>query len=302
METFNHYRLSREIFTFQHEEVIETILKVANPDMIFLMGATLNRKRCESIFSDWSHTSHTISHPILLILIPDVGNKELHDWQDKIEGHCNKIIPVTTLVLQSSTFKKWIQEGHRFPATIWKYAPMLYKNGNVFRDDMKVPKVTISKKELTKLLEDGLSKASEFIEGAELFRIRNHYTMAAFMLHQSAEQGLRTLLKIGTGYHASTHSIDRLFRYASLVSTKLGQLFAQQTEQDKNLLKLLQKAYIHSRYKEDYRITDEELLALTNKIRRIHEVLAETGKDLLSTEQSGTPAPGKEMELEDLLK
>ncbi|MGJ7030857.1 HEPN domain-containing protein [Niabella hirudinis] len=98
------------------------------------------------------------------------------------------------------------------------------------------------------------------------------------MLHQSAEQALRALLKAGTGYHANTHSIDRLLRYGSLVAHQLPEIFPRQTEQEKRLFNLLQKAYIDTRYKEDYKITDEELSTLTGKIRRIHEVLSDAGK------------------------
>src|SRR5690606_7499001 len=128
-------------------------------------------------------------------------------------------------------------------------------------------------------------------------RVRKQHKMAAFMLHQSAEQALRTLLKMGTGYHANTHSIDRLLRYGSLVAYQLPQLFPRQTDQEKRLFNLLQKAYIDTRYKEDYKITDNELLTLTERIRRTHEILAETGKDFLSIAQQNTPMTGEQPEL-----
>jgi len=39
----------------------------------------------------------------------------------------------------------------------------------------------------------------------------------------------------------------------------------------------LQKAYINARYKEDYQVNDEELLTLTGKIKRLHEIASEAG-------------------------
>lgn len=126
-------------------------------------------------------------------------------------------------------------------------------------------------------MREGLEKAREFLTGSELYRLRKQYAMAAFMLHQSAEQALHTLLKAGTGYHAHTHSIERLLLYASLVSYQLLDLFPRQTERDKRLFTLLQKAYIDTRYK-DYSISDDELLCLSEKVKHIHRLLAEVEK------------------------
>lgn len=198
------YQLCREIFSFHQKQITEVIIRAANPDMIFLLGATLNRKRCESIFNELAPSCQHISDPVLLILLPNIGNKELHDWQDKIERHFNSIIPVTTLVLQTFTFREWLQAGHPFAATIWKHAPVLYDTGNICREDIREPIETFNSKEAAKLCEDGLTKAKEFLAGAELYRVRKQHKMAAFMLHQSAEQALRTVLKMGTGYHANT--------------------------------------------------------------------------------------------------
>ena len=41
----------------------------------------------------------------------------------------------------------------------------------------------------------GINIVNEFIAGAELFRVREQNKMAAFMLHQAAEQALLTIFK-----------------------------------------------------------------------------------------------------------
>lgn len=178
---------------------------------------------------------------------------------------------------------EWLQTDHSFARFVWQRAPVLYDAENIGRVDSSEVKEGINDKEINGQWEEGLSKAKEFLAGAELYRVRKQHKMAAFMLHQSAEQALRALLKTGTGYHANTHSIDRLLRYGSLVAHQLSELFPRQTEQDRRLFKLLQKAYIDTRYKEDYKITDEELRILTDKIQRIHEFLSDVGKSFLNT-------------------
>jgi len=42
----------------------------------------------------------------------------------------------------------------------------------------------------------------------DLYRMREQSKMAAFMPHQSAEQALLPLLKIGIGFHVCKHNID----------------------------------------------------------------------------------------------
>jgi uncharacterized protein len=246
--------------------------------MIFLLGASLYRRRSESIFNEQAPASQHISDCFLLVLIPDLCNKELHEWQDKIENNCKSLMPVTALVLLTVTFEEWLKAGHRFALTIVQSATPVYDTGNI---SLAIPQNvanTITYKDCERQYTEGLMKAKEFLAGADLYRVRKQHAMAAFMLHQSAEQALRTLLKVGTGYHANTHSLDRLIRYGSLIAYQLPDIFPQKTDQEKRLFSLLQKAYIDTRYKEDFKICNDDLLDLSVRVKHIHEILADVGK------------------------
>jgi len=138
----------------------------------------------------------------------------------------------------------------------------------------------VEQKALEKLFRDGLIKSQEFLAGADLFRIRKQYRLAAFMLHQATEQALGTLIKIGTGYHCCTHNIERLVRYAGMVSYQIPDIFPRKTENEKRLFNFLQKAYIDSRYREDYSIGVIDLLELIERVRIIQDILAESGRTI----------------------
>src|SRR5699024_7650416 len=99
---------------------------------------------------------------------------------------------------------------------------------------------------------DGLNKCKGFLAGVDHFSLTGDNRMAAFLLHQAAEQALRILLEVGSGYRYCGHSIDRLFRYCCMVNHKMSDTFALNSSQDKRLLHLLNKAYIDSRYKQHY--------------------------------------------------
>ncbi len=114
MKPFTIYHLCRESFSSLQQPLVDIIVKAAKPDMIFLLGASLHRRRSESIFNESAPISQHISDCFFLVLIQDLSNKELHEWQDKIENNCKSVMPVTTIDLQSTTFEEWLKAGHKF--------------------------------------------------------------------------------------------------------------------------------------------------------------------------------------------
>lgn len=288
MKPFTIYHTYRDAFNFLQQPLVDIVVKSAKPDMIFLLGASLQRRRSESIFIESAPISQYISDCFLLVLIPSLSGKELHEWQDKIENNCKCLMPVTALVLQTITLEEWLKAGHRFALTVLQSAAPIYDSGNLSFAIPGSGTINITDKHCERQFSEGLMKAKEFLVGSELFRVRKQHAMAAFMLHQSAEQALRTLLITGTGYHANTHSLDRLIRYGSLIAYQLPDIFPQRTDNDKRLFNLLQKAYIDTRYKEDYKISNEDLLCLSEKVRCLHEILADVGKNIFQCHSSVT--------------
>ncbi len=93
------------------------------------------------------------------------------------------------------------------------------------------------------------------------------------MLHQAAEQTLQTLFRIKTGLYIHTHNLDKLIRYCSMVSYKLPAVFLRNNDKNERLFQLFQKAYIETRYKEDYVIRTDDLLVITERVRSLLEIL-----------------------------
>ncbi len=94
------------------------------------------------------------------------------------------------------------------------------------------------------------------------------------MLHQAAEQALHTTMQLKTGLRVVTHNLDKLYRYCCTFCYQLPEIvFGNNKENDKRLFNLLQKAYIDTRYKNDYSISTIDLLALFNILKRLHELL-----------------------------
>ncbi|MCH5690522.1 HEPN domain-containing protein [Niabella sp. W65] len=268
----------------QIQQLTGIIVQLAHPDKIWLLGHTLRHEQYEGIFHEVEVGQERLAHCTLLVLLPDLANKEPHQWQDQLEQHCGALLPVTTLVLCTAGFTAWLRSGHPFALHVWRQAPVLYDADNMQIEIVPELVAPVNSKEIIK---EGLSKAREFLAGAELYRLRQQYKMAAFMLHQCVEQALQALLKAGTGYHTHTHNIERLLQLCCLVSPQLAGLFPHHTEAGKCLLHLLQKAYISARYTADYKVTDVELQILTGKMEMLLSIVAEAGRALTGRECKG---------------
>jgi HEPN domain-containing protein len=259
------------------EEIIKKVSEVVKAEKIFLLGASLWRRRTESIFTPDQPSAQWLSDFCLLVLVGEPG-KPLHDIQDHIEQRCKRSFNTSAIVLLSSTFNEWLAQGHRFACTVYKTTVMIYA-----ADEMPLPlpgKQKEETKESGKLYNETIIRVNEFLAGADLFCIRNQYKMAAFMLHQSAEQCLRTLLKITTGFHCNTHNIERLAKYVSMLYPCINDILPQQTPQDKHLFHLLQKAYIDTRYKDDYSIHQQDLVMLIERVNKLKALLERVWKSL----------------------
>lgn len=285
MRPFTIYHSMSESFSTQQEKLVSLIREVVQPDKIYLLGASLYRRRSESIFCQTAPSSQHVADYYLLILINHPDKKTLPQLQDQIEQHCGTVIPVTIILLETSLFNDWLATGHLFARLVFPSAISVFEGDNLSLSPIGEYNPATEQKALEKRFRDGLSKSQEFLAGAELFTLRKQYRLAAFMLHQAAEQTLGTLIKIGTGYHYCTHNIERLTRYAGLVSCRIQDVFTKKTDKEKRLFTILQKAYIESRYSEDYSVGLTDLAELSEKVRIIQDILVESGKTIFSKKE-----------------
>jgi len=267
------YNLITRDFVIQHTEVARITTEAAAPEKIYLLGCSISHVRTESIFAYNQPTGRNVSHYFILALVDKKDTESCVGLQDKIENNCRHFIPVTAIVLDINQFNEWLMEGHPFANKVCKMAECFHDTENI---PLAIPK-EIDEQELIKtnesLYSTGINKAQEFLAGADLFRIREQNKMAAFMLHQAAEQTLQTLFRIKTGLYIHTHNLDKLIRYCSMVSYKLPAIFPRNNEKNEKLFQLLQQAYIETRYKEDYVIRKDDLLLITERVKRLLEVL-----------------------------
>lgn len=261
----------------EQQAVTNLIATEQGVEKIFFLGSATVQRRTESLFTTVSASAGYAGHLYLLVLVTTTDGHTQACLQDKLEKRAEAVLPTTTLIIDMERFNQWLAAGHPWAACVRQRARLLYDRERIpFSQPGTVDEEAL-KKDQDRLFRHSRTRVTEFLAGAELFRLRVKYCMAAFMLHQAAEQALRALLILRTGLRINTHSLEKLLRYCSMFCHPLPDVFPVRTEDDKKRFGLLQKAYIDARYSEEYTITEKDLLALTEKVKRIQALFEQYG-------------------------
>jgi uncharacterized protein len=260
-----------EPYGMHHQKMLSIIQDKVATEFIYLLGTCFHQHRTESLFIASSEDMIAPGHFYLLVLV-DEKEYSLDPLQDKIENNLLNFIPATAIVLNVHSFNNWLLKGHPFASLVVQKATLLYNAGNVHLNDPAETDPEQVRKEKESLYNHTKIFVEEFFAGAELFALRKQYKLAAFMLHQAAEQALRALLFISAGLRINTHSIDKLLRYCAMCCSQLLLIFPRRHEKEKQIFRRLQDAYIDSRYKEDYSIGYEDLKLIEGKVREIQRL------------------------------
>lgn len=264
------YYLLTENFKSTEQKLVMLITEIINADRIYLLGSELGTRRTESVFMPEAPSCKYLSRYFLLVLLS--GNEDVNVVAETIENKAKQLVPVTAMVLTTVSFNTWLTTGHPFAKTVHKKAMLLFRSGE---DEITQPETdaTDTVEKNRSLYIEAQNKVTEFIAGADLFMVRKETKLAAFMLHQAAEQCLHALFEISTGMYLNTHSIDKLLRYSCMACYRLPEIFPRNNDKEEKLFQLLQKAYVGGRYEAEYSISLRELEKLRSKVMELKEVL-----------------------------
>ncbi len=95
------------------------------------------------------------------------------------------------------------------------------------------------------------------------------HKLAAFDLHQATERYYACLLLVLTNYKPNTHNLTLLNSLAISQDDRLAEVFPQDSRLYRRRFQLLKRAYVDARYSEHYRITEEELAWLSERVRAL---------------------------------
>ncbi len=253
----------------QLQRVVATVLEVVQPEMIILFGSHATGRWVEDRHMEGGALHEYISdYDILVITAGEVNETNIEDY---VEAKCNFHTPLTVLVHDVAFVNKMLGEGQYFFSDIKKEGIALYDTGNISLADQR----ELTSEERQRLAEDDyqywISNAKEFLQSSVLCLGDGILNASAFNLHQATERTFTAASLVYTGYKPRTHNLAKLLNFSWAYSRELGAVFVPQDDRDKHLFKLLKNAYIDARYKKNYKITEDELAELIDKVRAFQQ-------------------------------
>lgn len=111
-----------------------------------------------------------------------------------------------------------------------------------------------------------MSRMKSFKKGIHYYKTQDNQPQAAFMMHQTFEQGYRILERFVCGKIKICHSIKNHQSYVLKSLNKLEGRFQTELGSDNELLDLLEDAYSSARYTNSYNITKKDIEQLAQKL------------------------------------
>jgi uncharacterized protein len=133
----------------------------------------------------------------------------------------------------------------------------------------------------TEYFSDWIESGDRRFRGAQFQISDGGLKDAAFDLHQATERYLTCLLLIETGYRPKKHDTEQLLKQATGFDIEFNAVFPRNTQQEERLFDLLRRAYIDARYSKAYKISEEELNILSNRVQQLKEIVERVCKKKL---------------------
>jgi uncharacterized protein len=167
-----------------------------------------------------------------------------------------------------------LSERRYFFMDILKEGYQLYDSGRykLARPPKALP-ANLMLKHAQDYFEEWIASADGFLKMANSAIREGELKISAFLLHQSAERYITCLLLVFTGYRPKEHDMARLFQQAAGFSRAFESIFPVESPESQQLFDLLRRAYVDARYSRAYRISEDELERLGQKVLGMREIV-----------------------------
>lgn len=235
---------------------------------------------------DWVHdpVGRYFSDFDLLVVVDHEDLTDFEFWEDVekrllAELSAGAMRTPVSLIIHSLDDVNWkLEHGRGFFIDIARDGVVLHDTpGVAFSEPQPLPPST-ALEEAIEYFEEWQEDASRRKELAEFAVAKGFNSEAAFELHRVAETIYQGLLQVLTFYSPKSHNLIRLRNMTEPLEPRLREVWPHDTKFQKRCFELLRAAYVKARYSRHYRITDEELAFLTERIEVLRQVVAEASE------------------------
>ncbi len=190
--------------------------------------------------------------------------------------------PVTLITETIARFNEELEKNRYFFSDIKKEGILLYDSGEF---ELAEPRDLnwSERREIAKDdYEQWFPRGGEFLIGVNTYLKRENYSLSAFLLHQATESLYNAILLVFSGYKGKIHDIETLGSLANNYSDELLKIFPRNTKKLDESFILLKEAYTEARYNKNYRITEEQLQYLIQRVKKLKSVTEEICQDWIN--------------------
>ncbi len=220
----------------------------------------------------------------LLVLTSDDEQRQAQHLNSIIEQSCEAVAKVTALVHYAGAFKTGVTKGNFFFCQALS-CPVLYLSGGLLLPMLKTFMGAGKSANAAEQWERWFKQGKEFHAIAGMCINQGVANGALFLLHQSAECVLVAIIRAVLGYDINNHNLSRLLALTYMFTTDLHSVFDLKVEGDRELFEVLKHAYVNVRYRDNYDVGMETVVALQEKVQQLIALVGDIyGKHQLTIE------------------
>ncbi len=144
----------------------------------------------------------------------------------------------------------------------------------------KAQELLLWKNEAIERFKDAISKTTSFLDGAYFYQKKNNYNLTVFMLHQVAELTYRALELSVLAKERRTHNLGKHQQFLSPAIPKIAKIFPTNSKQEIQILETLNNAYSAVRYEQNYKINEEHIPVLFDRVIKLQNISQEIIEEL----------------------
>ena len=213
----------------------------------------------------------------LLIIVSDKRLTDKVDYWLKVEDRLNRELaidktlhtPVNFIVHTMQEVNDGLAHGRYFFMDIAKDGIALYE----FDDkELHTPKPKTPQQALAmaqEYFEEWFPSAMKRFEISKFDLEKGFLKDAAFDTHQAAERLYHCVLLVCTFYTPHVHNLGFLRTQAERIDMRLVDAWPREVKADRSRFEKLKEAYVKARYSRHFRITEEELLWLGERVEEL---------------------------------
>jgi predicted nucleotidyltransferase/HEPN domain-containing protein len=267
------------------QRVIDIIQEEIDLEMLILFGSYARGDWVEDLDQETLQYRYQSDFD-LLVVTETTRQADRVEQNNKLSRRLAKTIhrtPISLIAEDIQFINRRLRKSQYFYIDILREGILLYDSGKF---QLAEP-IVITSKERKKLAEEDFeywfNNACEYFLDFQAPYNRGNYNNAAFLLHQVTERLYGTILLVFTRYKPSTHDIEKLCQRVSSLEPRFLTIFPRSTDEEKEMFKLLRKAYVDARYKPSYTITKEQLDWLAERVQELQALTEKLCKDKIAS-------------------